>query len=109
MLQAADDPNRKGIMVPLGQDRTKQLLQPRPGLPPSAVTCNGLQAIIWRPDTDFASCLPGGIPCPCCKVNCLARNDAVTRNLRKVMGRDRTILMIGCTYKCKACAGACSG
>lgn len=106
-LQAANDPRRKGILVPLGQDCSTDLLRPVPGLPASAIHRNGQQVLVWRPHVDFPTCLPDGIKCPCCKANTLAQHEASTRNVRKVMARDRTIFMIGCVYKCKACAGGC--
>uniref|UniRef100_A0A383VC41 Uncharacterized protein n=1 Tax=Tetradesmus obliquus TaxID=3088 RepID=A0A383VC41_TETOB len=98
-----NDPNRDGILVPLGEDLSKLLLKPKAGLPPVAIARNGLQLLIWEPLRDFGTCLPGGILCPCCKVHTLGRHEA-SKALRKVMARDRTILMIGCSYKCEACA-----
>jgi hypothetical protein len=106
--QAANDPNRKGILVPLGQDRSKQLLQPVPGLLPSAIHRRYQRVLTWRPHLDFPSCLPDGIKCPCCKTCTLSVQDAITRNVRLVMARDGTIFMIGCAYKCKGCAGGAS-
>lgn len=106
-MQAANDPRRKGILVPLGQDCSLDLLKPVLGLPATALHRNGQQVLVWRPHVDFATCLPEGIKCPCCKTNTLSQHEATTRNVRKVMARDRTILMIGCVYKCKPCAGGC--
>lgn len=108
-LQAANDPTRKGILVPLGLDRSIDLLKPVPGLTPDVIHRRHHQVLIWRPDKDFASCLPLGIECPSCKARkerrYLAVGEALIRNVRLVMASDGTIFMIGCSYRCKHCAG----
>lgn len=104
-LQVIWDPKRKGILVDLGEDCSKELLEPKLNLLASTLHRHGLKVLIWRPHDDFASQLPDGITCPCCKAHSLSVHELVTRNVRRVMGRDRTILMIGCTYICHFCAG----
>jgi hypothetical protein len=106
MLQVALDTNRNGILVHLGEDYSRSLLRPVPKLSASVVHWNGLMALVWRPHDDFMS---GATPlCPCCKSRHLAVHEKITRNFRRVMARDRTILMIGCVYRCCKCAGGCA-
>lgn len=109
MLQVAFDTNRKGILVHLGEDHSIKLLDPQLNLSASEIHWYGLLCLVWRPHDDFAKQLGGAMPlCPCCKSKRLAVHERITRNFRRVMGRDRTILMIGCVYRCSKCAGGCA-
>lgn len=93
----------------------------KPGLAPKALHRHGLQLLVWRPHDDFASSMSGGtgtgIPCPRCKAlaeqaqgaaavptKCLVVHEKQTRYLRVCLGHRRSILMLGCVYKCESCS-----
>lgn len=109
--QIAEDPGRKnkhkGILIPLGEDRSIDVANAEPGISAEDFHRNGLYMLHWRPHLDFTAA--ADIPCPRCKrlgrVSYLKpdQGDNPQRYLRVAAHHDRTILVLGCSYRCSCC------